>query len=111
MVLREEAIGRVLARGKGGAIDDAPEFAATVDQGVLHRRQFLIQADLVFLQALAAHKLAFVVCLFGAAFRRKTSDFATLDSVAPNLVKRRATSINQDYRLNNLLNREFDIVM
>src|SRR5215213_336158 len=109
MMLRNEAGGSVLSRREGGAVDNSPKLPFTIDQRILHRRQLLIETDLVFFEAFTTDKAAFVFCLFRITFSVYASNPASLDTVTTDLFETGPRAIDKDDRLHNLLDRELSV--
>jgi len=97
VVLRYETGRRVLLWYKSSSVDDSRKLPITKDQRILHRRQFLIQANLVFVEIFAADKPPFVICLFRGAFGVGSGDFAALNAVAADLFESRTSAVDEDY--------------
>src|SRR2546426_12311688 len=93
----EKALGRFLARRKGGPVDDAPGAPAVIYKRVLQGGRFLIQANLVFVGAFAANKTTLVARLFGAPVFPYGRGFAALDAIAANLKHRRPAPVDGNY--------------
>src|ERR1043165_559940 len=109
MMLRDEIRGRILSRRESCTVDDAPEFSVVVDQRVLHRRQLLIETNLVFLKVLAPDEAALVVRLFGISFGVVTSYLSPLDAVTADLLQGGPRAVNKNRRLDDLLGRELHV--
>src|SRR5690348_13981377 len=109
MMLRQEVRGGVLARCESSAVDHAPEFPVVVDQRVLHRRELLIQTNLVFLEVLATDETTLVVRFFGIPFRVVTRYLAALDAVTADLFQCGTRAVNKNHRLDDLLGRKLHV--
>ena len=111
VVLRDEIGAGVLFRREGGAIDKTPKFSFAKDQGILHRCKLLIEANLVFIEVFTADEPALVVRLLRLALVIGPCNLAALDSVAANVFERRASTVDENHRLNNLLDRELRVAV
>src|SRR5688572_770805 len=111
MMLRDELDAGLLFRRKRGAIDDAPEFAVVENQRILHRRQLLVETNLVFSEAVMTDKAALIARLFGRISICVEARYpAAFHAVATNLLQTGPRAVDQDYRLRNLLGRVFTLL-
>src|SRR5205085_5154147 len=76
------------------------------NQRVFHRRQLLIETNLVFVQVLAADETAFVIRFLGAAFSGVVRYSSAFDAVAADLFETRTAAVNQNHRFDDLLDSE-----
>jgi len=109
VMLRYEVGGRILARREGGAVNQTKQFSLTKNQRILHRRQFLIEPNLVFIEIGAANKPALVVCFFGIPVSVVPRDLAAFDAEPTNVIQARTRAVHQDYRLDNLFGGKLDV--
>src|SRR6476660_8472566 len=106
MLLREECVSGILTRCKSGAVNNPREPAVAINQGVLERRRFLIQTDLVLLHTFAANKTALVRRFFVSAIGAVTHDAAPLNSIPANLRQNDPRAINEYDGFGDLLPSE-----